>query len=424
MRRLVLCVALLALGCGPQETEWEEGEIGVWQPGLSVGAAGGCSTFIADGLSKQLIAEQNCIRPGALSSFKGAANLSLGGSVYPFLQLKARDALVAAAKSYGTISINSAFRTLAQQYLLYKWYQAGQCGIGLAAKPGSSNHETGIALDVGNYSGALSTLGNHGFTHPYPGSDPVHFDYKGSGTMDLRSESVLAFQRLWNLNNPGDQIAEDGAYGPMTAARVSQSPTEGFAKGATCTPQSTPSDPPNPMQPPVTPEWAAQLTNQSSPPVMLPGREAPVWVELKNVGTRSWTPGKTFLGTVGPQDRSSALQGPGWIGPNRPATVEKATAPGEVGRFRFTIVAPEDPMALTESFGLVEEGVAWFDNVEVTIELEVLAIVPHRTAAAPPTGGSDVHGGCSMGGGAGGAPLLTIVIIGLMYGRRRRRDVP
>jgi hypothetical protein len=34
-------------------------------------------------------------------------------------------------------------RTVAQQYLLYTWYQNGQCGIGLAAKLGNSNHETG-----------------------------------------------------------------------------------------------------------------------------------------------------------------------------------------------------------------------------------------------------------------------------------------
>jgi hypothetical protein len=248
---------LMLAGCAPDEPAWQEGEPGRWEPGLTVGQAGGCSTFIVDGLSQQLIAEQNCIRPGALSSFNGAANLAIGSNVYPFLEEKARDALVAAALSYGTISINSAFRTLAQQVLLYRWYQAGQCSIGLAAVPGNSNHETGIAIDVANYAGALTTLGNHGFSHSYPTSDPVHFDYTGGGTIDLRSESVLAFQRLWNLNNPGDLIAEDGAWGPQTESRMSGSPADGFAQGTTC---STPSNPPEPSMSP------APSTAPSNPP--------------------------------------------------------------------------------------------------------------------------------------------------------------
>src|SRR4029078_11388615 len=180
-----------------------------------------------------------------LVSFKGAANISIGSSVYPYLEQKAHDGLVAATKSCGTISINSAFRTLAQQYLLYRWYQNGQCGISLAAVPGNSNHETGISVALVNYSSVITTMANHGFTHSYPSSDPVHFDYTGGGTIDLRAESVLAFQKLWNVNNPGDKIPEDGDYGPQTAARVAKSPADGFAKGSTCAPQNTPS-PSNP----------------------------------------------------------------------------------------------------------------------------------------------------------------------------------
>src|SRR6185295_1573448 len=39
---------------------------------------------------------------------------------------------------------------------------------------------------------------------------------------------------LWNLNNPGDVIAEDGAYGPMTEARLMASPADGFAIPTDC----------------------------------------------------------------------------------------------------------------------------------------------------------------------------------------------
>ncbi|MGZ3439829.1 MAG: hypothetical protein ACXVDD_09940, partial [Polyangia bacterium] len=61
--RTPACLAILVLAAGcSAEPAWEEGAIGEVYEGLSVGGAGGCSTFIVDGLSKQLIAEQNCIR--------------------------------------------------------------------------------------------------------------------------------------------------------------------------------------------------------------------------------------------------------------------------------------------------------------------------------------------------------------------------
>ncbi len=62
--------------------------------------------------------------------------------------------------------------------------------------------------------------------------DPVHFDHTSSP--DNRGQDVLAFQKLWNLNNPNDQIAEDGAYGPQTEARFKKSSATGFTVGPTC----------------------------------------------------------------------------------------------------------------------------------------------------------------------------------------------
>src|SRR3954452_5721541 len=90
--------AAAAAGCSG-ETAWEEGPIGEMYEGLSVAGAGGCSTFIVDGLSKQLIAEQNCIRPSALVSFAKKAGISVGSSVYPYLEPKAAAGLEAAGKS-------------------------------------------------------------------------------------------------------------------------------------------------------------------------------------------------------------------------------------------------------------------------------------------------------------------------------------
>lgn len=72
---------------------------------------------------------------------------------------------------------------------------------------------------------------NHGWAHDVS-NDPVHFDHTASP--DGRGQDVLAFQRLWNRNNPADHIAEDGDYGPQTEARLRKSPATGFPIGATC----------------------------------------------------------------------------------------------------------------------------------------------------------------------------------------------
>jgi len=147
------------------------------------------------------------------------------------LQQSAATSLANAAKSKNDyITLNSAWRSAAQQYLLYNWYTKGYCGIGLAAVPGTSNHEGGRAIDTSYYSYWLTTLQAYGWSHSYPTSDPVHFDY--TAATDLAKQNLVAFQKLWNLNNPTATIATDGVYGPATANALYNSPCGGFAKTA------------------------------------------------------------------------------------------------------------------------------------------------------------------------------------------------
>lgn len=230
LRGIGLAAVLLAGGCALDATPEHVGSTG---DALTVGGVGGCDTGVLDALSKQLIAEQNCLQPGSLVSFSGAPGISVASGVYPFLEPAAAAGLEQAA-AQTPLKVTSAFRTLGEQYLLYRYYQQHICDITLAASPGASNHETGTAVDLGNYGAAYSAMTSHGFTHSYPTSDPVHYDYTAGSTVDLRTDSVLAFQKLWNVNNPNDPIAEDGAYGPSTEARLVQSPAGGFAIGSTC----------------------------------------------------------------------------------------------------------------------------------------------------------------------------------------------
>ncbi len=232
---------------GPDDPFWDEAyehdEIGEEEEMLSLAApsqtvlsaatTGACSTAVVRGLAEQLVEEIECMRPGTMSRIDDAPGVTLGSSVFPFLQRPAADALRGVA-STRSMTVNSALRTTVQQFVLYTWYRRGRCTnvVSLAAPPGRSNHEAGLAVDVSEYSAVKSSMTARGFRW-LGGNDPVHFDYTAGG-VDLRYQSVLAFQRLWNRNNPGDRISEDGAWGPNTQARVEKSPSAGFALGSTC----------------------------------------------------------------------------------------------------------------------------------------------------------------------------------------------
>ncbi len=308
----------------------------------------GCSTAGAEGLSAQLLDELLCLSGGGLVSYAGAPGITLTNPrVHPVLSPAARDGIVRAA-ARTPLRINSGLRTIVEQWLLYT-----AAGCGLVAVPGSSNHETGRAVDVDNYSAARAAMVANGFTQTYPTNDPVHFDGPGA---DFRATSVRAFQRLWNANNPTDRIAEDGAWGPMTQARLERSPAEGFRIGRVCG-----------MTTPAEPRLRAQFVSQTfataaTPIELSPGQEMSGSIELRNTGTQAWIPGTTMLATTQPRDRVSAVAHPSWPANNRPATVSANTAMGATARFAFTIRAPMTPGDYSEFFGLVHTGVGWFSD--------------------------------------------------------------
>ncbi len=201
----------------------------------------GCSTVSVWGLSQQIVAQVNCLVPDAYEQLPDRPNISKGSAVFPFLQAPAVTSLVAAVDAHPstTLQITSMLRTVAQQYLLYQWGQTGSCGVSLAATPGNSNHESGLALDVSNYGTWTSALQANDFQW-FGSSDAVHFTYVGPGANDLSGKDVLAFQMLWNINNTQDKIAEDGIYGPQTEARLKASPADGFPIPPDCHPNTPP----------------------------------------------------------------------------------------------------------------------------------------------------------------------------------------
>lgn len=199
-------------------------------PTVNEVAAQACSTAVVRGLSDQLMAEIELLRPGTVASIEDVPGIEAGPGTLPYLQKPAVDALRKVTARGNTIQLNSALRSLAQQYLLHRWYQTRRCGIPLAAPPGTSHHESGLAIDISNYAQLRPTLAAHGWRW-LGGRDPVHFDFVGQGGTRLGGLSVLAFQRLWNRNNPDDRIPEDGVYGPATAQRLARAPANGFPLG-------------------------------------------------------------------------------------------------------------------------------------------------------------------------------------------------
>jgi MYXO-CTERM domain-containing protein len=113
-------------------------------------------------------------------------------------------------------------------------------------------------------------------------------------------------------------------------------------------------------------EYGAKLVSQSFPSgtalTMVEGQTIPAYIEVRNVGIKSWGR-STQLATTEPRNRSSVFADSTWIGPDRPSSVTSGTVPpGGTYKFTFDLHAPGTPGTYVEHFGLVEEGVAWFGD--------------------------------------------------------------
>jgi MYXO-CTERM domain-containing protein len=116
----------------------------------------------------------------------------------------------------------------------------------------------------------------------------------------------------------------------------------------------------------VSPYYAAQFVGQSFPLAvnttltMVEGQVIPSYIELKNIGTKTWD-AHTRLATTQPRDRNSAFADATWVAPNRPAGVQGTVPPGGTYKLMFDLTAPRAG-SYDEFFGVVEEGVAWFSD--------------------------------------------------------------
>lgn len=188
-----------------------------------------CSTAGLFGLTKQIADMLVASLPADMVIDISPHVTIAGGTTLPYLQKEAGEALIAAIQEKGEKPrLVHAVRVLPQQYAVFYWYTHGKkCGVVLAASPGTSPHERAVAVDFENHADWISVLKKHNWIWRGQ-ADPPHFNYHGGSDPDFGREGIRAFQKLWNLHKPADQIREDGSYGPRTEKRLEASPIEGF----------------------------------------------------------------------------------------------------------------------------------------------------------------------------------------------------
>lgn len=224
---------------------------------------------------------------------------------------------------------------------------------------------------------------------------------------------------------------------------------------------------------PAGPAYDASFVAKDHPAEMTSGERAVAWIDMRNTGSATWSIGGTFVGTTAPRDHASAFfDAENWTNDHRASGADHSGyGPGATGRFTFMITAPEvaADTTITDTFGLVQEGVTWFGPGDITFSVRVHprvvapppeppppvvvevdagaappTVVPEVDAGAGPEFGADagsshaadagtggarapsaggMHGGCSATGGrsVGGGGWLAFALAGLLFATRARR---
>jgi len=147
--------------------------------------------------------------------------------------------------------------------------------------------------------------------------------------------------------------------------------------------------------------YSAKWVRQSPYLQLRPGQTGELWVEFKNTGTLPWysfgdNPVK--LGTSWPNDRSSIFKNSDWLSNNRVALVTKpgstglasqVVEPGEMGRFTFTVMAPNKVKKYREYFRPVVEYKQWLPDYGVYWDITVTGSTVSNSIP-PSTGGSSL----------------------------------
>ncbi|MDZ4116998.1 MAG: Ig-like domain-containing protein [Xanthomonadaceae bacterium] len=134
------------------------------------------------------------------------------------------------------------------------------------------------------------------------------------------------------------------------------------------------------------PIYAAQFIGQSVPTTMFAGQTYAVSVQMKNVGSATWTAAESYnLGSQNPQDNLN--WGLGRVG--TPGSIGN----GQTTTFNFTARAPTTPGTYNFQWRMVRDGVTWFGDITPNIAVNVVPNPPPIVALTSPAEGAVVISG-------------------------------
>lgn len=111
-------------------------------------------------------------------------------------------------ESGGRVTVSSGFRTRAQQQHLWDEYRAGRGN--LAARPGTSRHESGLAVDLGGDAALRAQLAaKYGLENTVPG-EPWHFELGGENALNVDDDWYAGLGQEFDLGgsmSPEDVLA-------------------------------------------------------------------------------------------------------------------------------------------------------------------------------------------------------------------------
>ena len=187
------------------------------------------------------------------------------------------------------------------------------------------------------------------------------------GTLDNRLNTVRAgvWNDLWAVGQAGPNTLTN--HYACVPEILTPTPTVTPTSPPTHTPSATPSRTPTTMPTQQGVDNAVFVT-QLVPGAMSPGQVYDVSVTMRNIGTSTWVPGLTNLGSQNPQDNET------W-GLARVALPD-LISPGDTATFRFTVTAPASTGTYNFRWRMVHEGVDWFGENTTNVIVNVTSATP------------------------------------------------
>jgi hypothetical protein len=114
---------------------------------------------------------------------------------------------------------------------------------------------------------------------------------------------------------------------------------------------------------------------------LAPGDRVTFQVGFKNTGAKTWRKtGSRFVSlyTIEPNYRVSrfatlASSNSGWLSASQVTMTQEEVLPGQIGYFRFDIVAPSTAGTYVEKFRLAVEDLSWVKGGELELPIEIEA---------------------------------------------------